>query len=388
MSQDDGREDAIAGLSKADAVEVLVAGDDDRDPEDVRATLDLVTEEVGVAEDGDATEGENATEEVVTLDGVADALAETSMAVSTAETRTEMATAALSDARDEAESVSDLGAVESRLDAFGAQLDRVETRAAELGSDLESLVARSDDPDAIYEVAVGIRRLAADANAVQRTADELQLNLESFEEWLGNAGVRFGELADDVDAIESYLDELERTADRLEAPAESETGAVASPEAGVTDADADATAENDADVGDDIDPGVIWADARLRHRVAKLLLADAQAELADLREWADREALGDESEDRENESQNRENEGREAPDPEGRADEIDARLADLEDQLAATGERLAGLADSEWEKRYGDSVAAFERATADLEPPVDWGVVEERLDEHRPKSKT
>lgn len=309
-SHEDGRGDSIVGLSVGDAVDEIVGGDDARDPEAVRATLDRV-----------ATDG------AVSRDGVDEALAEASKVVSTAETRAELAGIALSDARDEAGPVSDLDSVAARLDAFASRLESVERRAADLGADLETLVGGGGDDDTVYAVATGIRRLTATATEVQQTADELKLDLESFERWLGSPAVRFRELGDDADAVERSLDELAAAPGRLAA--------------------AD---ERDPD-GEGVEPaaaGATWADARLRHRMLSLVLADVRAELADLRTWADGDDVND-----------------------GRLDELEARLTDLDARLAATGDRLDDIARPEWTDRFGDRVAAFAAATDDFEPPLD-----------------
>lgn len=292
---------------------------DARDAETVRATLDRVTS------DG-----------VVSHDAAEEALSEASKVVSTAETRAELAALELSDAREAAEPVADLDAVAARLDGFEARLASVEDQVTELGSELEGLVGRTDEPGALYAVALGIRRLTAAANEVQRTADELQLDLESFERWLASPEARFEDLDADADAVERSIDELAAATDEI--------------------ADGSAT-----------DAGAAWADARLRVRVTGLLVDDLRAELADLRAWNDGE---------------RAEEGRAE---EERADGLADRLADLETRLATVEGRLDGFTRSAWEERFGDRLAAFETATADLEPPLAWGAVQAAYDEHRPE---
>ncbi|WP_115863852.1 halo transducer protein [Halorussus litoreus] len=313
------------------------------DPDEVRATLDRV------ASDG-----------VVTRDAVEEALTETSMVVSTAETRTELASHALADAREAAASVSDLDAVAARLDAFESRLAAVEDRASALGSDLEALVEKTGDPDSVYEVAVGTRRLRATAKRVQRDADALQMDLESFEEWLDSPETRFEEFGEDIDAVECSLDGLATTLDEMPtAP----RGDAANSDA--VDPDADST-------------GVDWAVARLRHRVLGLLLADLRAELADLRTWAERAARDD----------NR------AADPAGgrmdgleEMDDLEARLDALGARRSGLGDRLDDLARPAWSARFGDRVASFEAETADLDPPLDWSAVESAFEEHRPADR-
>jgi len=341
MSQEEGDNgrDTILGLSVADAVEQVVARDDSRDPETVRATLETV------AEDGE-----------VTRDGVDSALGHASKVVSTPETRAELAEMALSEARERAAPVADLGVVQSRLDAFEARLVDVRDRTEGLGEDLQSVVARAenletaDDPDAaddpdteaVYAVAREVRRLTDRANDVQLAADELQVDIEDFERWVGDPDLRNQELGDDVDAFEGSLNELSAAIGELET----------------------LTGDGPKAAGQDVsaqDLATTWADASLRVRLHDLLLDDLRAELDDLRAWADREDL----------------------DEDDRPAGIEARLDDLDGQLAGLENRLDDLARPEWREQYGEHVAAFEDALSDVEPPVQWGVVQAELEEHR-----
>jgi hypothetical protein len=341
MSQeDDAAPDDVAGLPVEDAVDAVVARDDgnDRDRGEVRAALETV------AEDG-----------VVAWDGVDEALAHVSKVVATPETRVELAARGLSDAREAASPVADLDAVDSRLTAFEARLAAVESRTADLGADLQTLVARPGeaDPDAdLYATARGIRRLTANANEAQRAADELGVDVEEFEEWLADPDVRYEEFEGDVDAVERSVDELTAAVDRLEADlAEGADG----------DGTGDGEGAGDEEGNTPADAAATWFDLTLRSRVIGLLLADVRAELADLRTWADRENL----------------------DHGERLDAFDARLADLDDRVAAAGDRLADLARPDWRARFDDRLDAFGSALDGVEPPVDWGEVQATLEEHR-----
>ena len=348
MSQEernDGRE-SILGESVTDAAERVVARNDSRDPETVRTTLETV------AEDGE-----------VTRDGIDSALGHASKVVSTPETRAELAEMALSEARERAAPAADLGVVQSRLDAFEARLADVQDRTDGLGEDLQSVVGRAedlesaedhgtsaDDPDtadtpdteAVYALARDLRELTDRANEVQLAADELQMDVEDFERWLGDPDLRNDELGDDVDAFEGSLNELSSAIGDLET---------------LTDEGAEA-------VGEEVSAqelATTWADAGLRVRLHGLLLEDLWAELEDLRTWADREDL----------------------DEDDRPAGIEARLDDLHHHRAGLEDRLDDLAQPEWRERYGEHLTGFEDALADVEPPVQWGVVQAELEEHR-----
>ncbi|HKL30473.1 MAG TPA: hypothetical protein VJ898_14545, partial [Natrialbaceae archaeon] len=202
----------------------------------------------------------------------------------------------------------------------------------------------ADDPDteAVYAVAREVRRLTDRANDVQLAADELQVDIEDFERWVGNPEVRNDELGDDVDAFEGSLNELSAAIGELET----------------------LTGDGPKAAGQDVsaqDLATTWADASLRVRLHDLLLDDLRAELDDLRAWADREDL----------------------DEDDRPAGIEARLDDLDGQLTGLEDRLDDLARPEWREQYGEHVAAFEDALSDVEPPVRWGAVQAALEEHR-----
>lgn len=335
MSSEDGErtgENAV-GASLSEAVDELVSGRPSRDPETVRTVLGHVTDD-----------------DVVTEEAVDDALTDTSMALSTAETRTELASMALSDARETADPVSDLATVESRLDGFEARVTRLETRISDVGSDLQAAIERRGGSDDLYDFVTELRRVTSDANAIQRTADSVQTDLDAFDRWVTNADVRAAELDADADALEQSLDELAETADELERADRNDAGA--------------------SSFGTDhaVDIDAAWADAVLRHRVVGLLLADARAELSDLRRWADRNGLGELG----------------VPDPtfDARADELDARFDELGGRRKAVGERLDGPARPTQADRF-ERLFDLDAAFTEFEPPVPWDEVRTELERHR-----
>ncbi|WP_436908586.1 halo transducer protein [Halosimplex marinum] len=319
----------LDGLAVDEAVERVRAREPDRDPETVRAALEFV------AEDG-----------VVSRDALRESLKLTSKVLTTAETRVELAGIALDDAREAAESAPDLPTVEARLEGFEAEVAAVEDRAADLGSALQSVVDDREDPAARFAVADGLRQVDDRAREVQRTADEIQFDLEEFERWLDSHAVRVRELGEDVDALADSLDDLASAVDAIESVA----------------ADGVGGADGEAAIGDE-DPARAWFDATLSHRATGLTVADLRAELADLRTWADREGAD--------------------PVDEGGLDDLAARIGGLDGRHGALGERLDAAAEPEWTDRFGEAVAAVESDLADCTPPVDWGVVQSTIEEHR-----
>jgi len=324
---DTGRE-SILGVSVSEAATAIVA-DRSADAEDDSLDRDAVEETLRVvAEDGE-----------ITRSSVESTLGDLSKVVSTPETRTELASIALGDAREAADHVAELDVVRSRLEAFDTRLGAIEDRTAALGEDLQNLVDRRDDLDNedVYALARDVRELTERASDVQLAADDLQMDLEEFERWVGNPDVRTQDLEDDVTALEEALGQVGDAVDRL---------------AGLDDGDPTAAVPH---------PGVAWADASLRIRLYDLLCTDLRAELAALRTWTDREDLDDDQ----------------------RPDGIETRLDDLETLRSSLADRLEDLARSAWKEQYGDRLAAFEDALSEFEPPVRWVDVQAELDEHR-----
>lgn len=294
----------LAGLSLDAAVDAVVSGAADADREQVRATLERV------AADG-----------VVSREAAADALAHAAKVVATPETRTELAAIELEEAREAAAGVDDLPAVQSRLAAFEDRLAAVDERTEAVGGALQDAPDPTDGAD-LYEAARELRRVTDAATDAQRAADELQVDLEGFQRWLADPGIRYDDLETEV---EELVDAVEGLADVAEKPA-------------APDEDVDA----------------VRLDAALRQRALALLVADVRAELADLRAIDDRRGA----------------------DPGGRPGDLAARLDDLDAELEAVREVLPGA--------ERDPVRRFEAALADVDPPVNWGVVRDELAEARP----
>ncbi|ELZ75967.1 hypothetical protein C454_19974 [Haloferax gibbonsii ATCC 33959] len=322
MAQQDGTtgSERIVGLSKPAAVERVVDADESRDPDTVRAVLDHVTE------DG-----------IVTADGVDSAVTDTSMILSTAETRVELASIDLDDAGEAAGDDAAVGAVRSRLDVFESKVANAAERAESLGEKLQGLSGWRDDPRSVYDTVLGLREVASEAQALTTHADNVQLDIEEFERWLSTHDVRVRGLDGDVAALEQSLDGL---ADRVAFVADAKDADT--PEAG----------------GDD--RATEWYNAALRARVSDLLVEDVRAELADLRELAPESAgedngLGDAAVD---------------------LDELDARVERLRGRLDA-------LARPSWTDEYEARIESFEATLAAFGPPVSWGAVQAELDDAR-----
>ena len=325
-------DDPIAGLSMEAAIDAVVEGDDRVERVDARVALGHVIE------DG-----------TVSWAAADESLVHASKVVSTPETRLELAELALSEAREAAEPVADLDAVRARLDDLETRLADLEAGVADLGADLQAVVRRCEAREDLLAVARGLRDLTAEANRVHGAIEDLKLDVEAFETWLGSHGVRARELAEDADGLAGNVDALAGAIDEL-------TAAIEDGSAGGSD-------HSDAESGREpaADPGLAWFDATLRQRVTSLLVADLRAELDDVRTLADRDGIDDGD----------------------RLDEVEDALDDLDARVEALDDRLAGLAEADWRARFEDRLTAFASGVEDLEFPIDWGEVQATLDEYR-----
>jgi len=327
MEDHKGGRDSIAGLPVEEAVETVLDRGDVEDPEAARAVIEPI------AEDG-----------VVSQAAAQSVLADVSKMVATPETRVEVAAAALDSARETAEPITDLGAVRARIEEYESRLASVEQRVDALGTSLQRLVEDHGGDGDLYELAVGIDRLTADANDAQRTADELYTEIGAFERWLTSPRARYDELDDDLDALDDALLDLVAAVDDLANAIEG------GPDAPETDSEDIARA---------------WTDASLRQRVLGLLLADVRAELAELREWPE-DGPGD---------------GAVTGDNAGAA-RIEQRVDDLEKRLAAIGGRLTDLADAAATDAHERRVTTFEETLEGYESPIRWDEVQSELRAH------
>lgn len=300
---DDGND--LTGRPVAAAVDAVLS-DRDADRETVRTTLDRVIE------DG-----------VVTVAAFEEALDETAKVLSTAETRMELAVSELEDARDAAAPVADHPIVAHRLDGRAADLSAAEADLDAVQATLAGVIAR--DGDVTYEAVRDLRAVYTEATSVQNRADQLQVALEAFQQWVTDPEERAASLQEDVSDLETSVDAL-----------------------------ADEAAVVGAGDGD------AWADVAIQRAALSLLRADLQAELAALRAWPG------------------------APDDGPDRDAVAERLTTLTDRLDDVDGTLADACEPAWRDRYGRAVATVERSLSRTDPPVDWAAVQTVLEKHRP----
>ncbi|WP_424018127.1 halo transducer protein [Halorientalis pallida] len=318
MEQDDDASGDVTGLSLREAAERIAARDDRPDEETVRTVL-----------------AEVAIDRIVSEDMITELESDTSMAVSNAENRAEYATMRVDEAEAAAADAPDLETVAARLDGFAARAESVESRARDLADRLHELVHQREYSESVYEYVRDLRDLGQDADGLHGDAQQLATDADELERWLDSHETRVAELSADVGAIEAAFDDLEAAADRLEDP--------------------EVIGE------DEPDPATQWFAVTQRQRVNGLVVADARAELADVRTWAERAG-------------------------EGTAElaDIADRLDDLESRRERLGDRLDDLARPAWREQYGEALSAAEDTLDEFEPPVDFGAVQAALDDHGP----
>ena len=306
-------EPPVAGMAFDAAVETVVKDDPSIDVSTARALLQPVSK------DGR-----------VTREAVAEELANLSKVVSTPETRTELAGVALEEARVAAATAPDMDIVNARLADFEDRLSAIKTAVQSLAEELQVAVESDRESDPIIDIAKGIHDVRDQANTLQQAADELQVELESFEQWLEDPSRRIDELTEDIDVVAGTLQGLEETLDELGAREE-------------------------------IQDGEQWVECWISYLVTGLLLDDIKAEFDQLREWHHREAV----------------------DQLGGMTEAEDRITALEATRNTIHDRLESLARPDWRERYRDRVDAVESTLSCFEPPVEWDEVQVALDEAR-----
>jgi chromosome segregation ATPase len=187
-----------------------------------------------------------------------------------------------------------------------------------------------------------MRECTAEARAIQQAADQLYTDAEAVERWLSSPEYRYEDLEADLDAIQETLT--------------------------VVDEDVEALAGDEN--GDLEAPALSWLDATYRVRLTELLLVDVRADLDQLRQWDERDAVRSDTED--------------AIAP---AD-LEERIDSLERDRARLRERLDSVADPTWSQRFDDAVSSFDAALAAHEPPVDWAALQATLEEHRERVRS
>jgi len=312
------------GLPAEEAAERIASRDPSLEPAEVEERLAYVTA------DG-----------VVCREGIEAGLEEVSGVIEAAGTRIDRAREEFGAAVELAEPASDLPVVAARLEEFEERLLALKEEVDRLEPELNELFNEwLEEPDDVYAMADGLHQHAARGRRMEHLIDELIRDLEGFREWVGDAGVRFDELAHDVGGVEESLAAIEEALADLGGSGES-------------------PAETDGE--SEPEPPFVWVDATLRHRLVGLLVEDLETELGGLRAWADRDETVDLD----------------------RADDLAERIEGVRERWDALGERIGAAARPDWRERFDDRLAAFESDLDAVDPPVDWGEVQATLEEHR-----
>jgi archaellum component FlaC len=334
------------GLSAEEAVDRILERDDSLERDAVRKRIKYVTS------DG-----------VVCREGIDDGLTEAAEIVSSPENRIDLGRREFETAVERAEPVADLLVVASRLEEFEERLLALKEEVDRLGPELNELFNEwLEEPDDVYAMADGLHQHATRGRRMHRLVDELIVDLESFQEWLGDEDVRIQELEEDVESVDESLADLEAALADFEGPGANGRGTDEGDGGDTTGAEATGDEAGDAaGDGGDPEPVFVWVDALLRHRLVGLLIDDLETELGGLRTWADREGSGSDDQ----------------------WDRLAEQTAGVRDRWSELEGRIDAAARPDWRDRFGERLAAFESDLDVFDPPVDWGEVQLTLEEHR-----
>ncbi|WP_248897872.1 hypothetical protein [Haloplanus halobius] len=236
--------------------------------------------------------------------------------------------------------LASLDATDRDSNQVQARVDEHEDRFTAMRADLSAAADRLDEtptePDSPVAFYRGAKRLARGEQAlheVDHGLHHVEQELSAFESWLHDPDARVEEFETELGGFDQYLDNTDALLDRIEAG----TG--------------------DADQRFDW-----WLAAYHLQQVMSAVFAELRTDLAELESWLDRQE-GDY--------------GDELAALGAQLDSLEERHAQCSARLDETAESIDGFDDS-W-TAVADTVASFEAAVDDLEPPVDWGEVERLL---------
>jgi chromosome segregation ATPase len=221
--------------------------------------------------------------------------------------------------------------VRARVDEYESQFEAMRSALSTTADRLDATQARPDSPAAAYEVAEQLRRAGLVVHEVAHSLHHVEAELDAFETWLDDPATRIDDLGDEIEGFERYLDNTEGLLDRLE-----------------------------SDDTDGIRPFDAWLSAHHLQRMMSLVFDDLRADIADLEAWLERQ---DGSYDDEVAALR------------DRLDALEARHGTCSERLDAAAADIEGFEAKRAE--VADSLARFEAALDEHEPPVDWEAVEE-----------
>lgn len=225
----------------------------------------------------------------------------------------------------------DSNQVRSRVEEYRDQFDAMRSALTTTAGRLDDTPERPASPAAVYEAGAQLRRAERVVHEVAHSLHHVEEGVESFETWLDDPAARIDALGEEMTGFERYLDNTESLLDRLE-----------------------------ADDTEGMRPFGAWLSAYHLQRMMALVFDELHADVDELETWLKRR------------------DGTYADEVAALRDRLDA----LEDRHETCSERLdSAAADIEGfaakRAEVADSVAEFEAALDEQEPPVDWGEVEE-----------
>lgn len=223
----------------------------------------------------------------------------------------------------------------ARIDEYEAQFDAMREELAAVADRLDETPREPASAVAVYGAAERLSTSGRAVNEIAHGLHHVEQGIEEFETWLHDPATRIDALDDEIRGSERYLDNTEELVERLESGGDG-----------------------------DFQPFDAWLAAHHLQRVMAVVFDELRTDLAELEAWLAR-----------------------------RDGEYGDEVARLRDRLDALSERHAACSDrldaashhvDEFAAKRASVAASIERFEAsldDLEPPVDWGEVEESVQE-------
>lgn len=229
----------------------------------------------------------------------------------------------------------DTNQVRARLDEYEGRFDSMRSALASTEERLDATPRTPESAVAVYEAATNLRRCGQVVHQVAHGLHHVEEDIEAFETWLDDPATRIDTLDEEIDGFERYLDNTEGLLDRL---------------------------ETDGATG--IRPFGAWLAAYHLQRMMSLVFEDLRADIADLDAWLERR------------------DGSYGADMAALRDRLDGLATRHETCSARLDAATAGIADFESKHaEVADSLDRFEANLDGREPPVDWGEVDDLVQE-------
>jgi septation ring formation regulator EzrA len=226
--------------------------------------------------------------------------------------------------------------VRARFDEFHEQFESVREAIAGLTDRLDAASRAPESTRELYATADRLSTVESAVGEVHHSLEHVEEEVDPFETWLVDPTARVAYFEEELQVVERYLDNTEELLETIEAHAD--------------------------DPPEGFDPFDAWVAARHLHLLVTVAFEEFRSDVAELARWldgrdddADLSTLTD------------------------RLDSLETRHESFEIRFDDTADTIDGF-----ESAYADvadDVERFEATLDDLEPPIDWTALEERLNE-------